>query len=130
VGRSGAGGRPCAFKIRAIVEAPDAMPDVRQRALDPRVAPRRILRGHPDHQAPDLGEHAAPAKPDRVRPLPGDELTMPPQQRIGRHDRGDLAQRSTAHPERAPTERSPIRIGQAQAPPSQLPRRRRFSSIR
>jgi len=57
----------------------------------------------------------------RVRPSPGNESTMPPQQRIGRHDRGDLAQRPTAHSEGAQGEPSPVVIGQAQAARSQLP---------
>jgi hypothetical protein len=46
---------------------------------------------------------------------------MPPQQRIWRHDRGDLAQRPTAHPERSHREPPPIVISEAQAPPTQLP---------
>jgi hypothetical protein len=55
VGRSGTGGRPWVFRIRAIVERPDAMPDVLERALDPRVAPRWVLLRHPHDQAADLG---------------------------------------------------------------------------
>ena len=97
------------------------MPDVLQRALDPRVAPRRILRRHPHHEVPDFGEHTAMTTPSGVCPLPGDELTVPPQQRIRRHDRGDSTQRLTAHSEGAYGEPSPVFIGQAQATPSQLP---------
>ena len=102
--------------------AADAMPDVLQRALDPRVAPRRILLRHPHDQPPNLGEHAAPTRPGRrVRPLPGDQLPMPAEQRVGRDDRGDLAQRLTAQPVRPRGEPPPVVIGEAQAPPTQLP---------
>jgi hypothetical protein len=46
---------------------------------------------------------------------------MPPQKRIWRHDRGDLTQRPTAHPEGSHRKPPPIVIGQMQAPPTQLP---------
>src|SRR5215471_21335728 len=97
------------------------MPHVLQRALDPRAAPRWILLRHPYHEAPDFGDHAATTRPAGVRPLPGDELTMPPQQRFGCHDRGDLTQRPTAHTEGAYHEAAPFLIGQAQTPRAQLP---------
>ncbi|HEX2453146.1 MAG TPA: hypothetical protein VHI99_05565, partial [Vicinamibacterales bacterium] len=48
--------------------------------------------------------------PGRVAyvPFPRDELPMPPQQRIRRHDGGDFPQRPTAHPERSYRESSPV----------------------
>jgi hypothetical protein len=51
-------------------------------------APRRILLRHADDQSPDVERHAAPAGPSTVRPFPGDQLTMPAQQGVGRRDRG------------------------------------------
>ena len=46
---------------------------------------------------------------------------MPAEQRVGRDDRGDLAQRLTAQPERPHGEPPPVVIGQTQTPPTQLP---------
>jgi hypothetical protein len=51
-----------------------------------------------------------------VRPLP-----VPTEQRVGRDDRGDLAQRPTADPERPHGDPSPVVTRQAQAPPTKLP---------
>jgi len=57
----------------------DSMADVPQRADDSGVAPRRILRGHAHYQTPDLGQHArTTASRLRVRPLAGNQLSMPP----------------------------------------------------
>lgn len=54
------------------------MPDVLRGALDPCVAPRRILLSHPNDEAPDLGEHTtATGLGLHVRPLPGDESAVP-----------------------------------------------------
>ena len=50
VGRCGTGGTPAAFRIAANCRAAHAMADVLQRALNARVAPRRVLVGHPHHQ--------------------------------------------------------------------------------
>jgi len=96
------------------------MPHVMRRALDPCVAPGRILRRHTDHEAPDVGQHPGLTRPSGVCPLLGDKLTMPPQQRVRRHDRGHSSQRLTAHLEGAYGEPPPVFIGQAHAPPSQL----------
>ena len=76
--------------------ASHTMSDILQRALDPRVAPRRIFLRHPYEEPVDLGEDAAPSWPRRVRPFPRDELPMPAQNRIGRDDRRDLSEAPTA----------------------------------
>src|SRR5438034_6847435 len=61
-----------------------------------RVAPRGILLGHAHDEPSDLREHArTPAPPLRVRPFARDELPMPPENRVGRDNRGDLAQPAT-----------------------------------
>ena len=55
------------------------MPDILEGALDPRVAPGGILFRHPNDQAANLGEDTVTAGAlVRVRPLPHDELPMPP----------------------------------------------------
>jgi hypothetical protein len=75
------------------------MADILQRADDPGVAPRGILLGHPHHQALDLQEHTrTTAAPFRVRPLAGDELPVPPKYRVGRDDRRDRGEATTAQP--------------------------------
>ncbi len=52
----------------------------------------RILLRHPDHEPPNLGQHAATARPRlRIGPLPGDEPPMPAQQGVGGDNRRDGA---------------------------------------
>jgi hypothetical protein len=102
--------------------AANPMPHVLERALDPRVAPRRILPRHPQNQSPDLDEDAATMLAGSlVRPFTDDQLPVPPQQRVRRHTRGDLAQRATPHPDGARREPPPVVIGEAKASPTQLP---------
>jgi hypothetical protein len=100
----------------------DAVPEVCQRALNPRIAPRRVLRHHAHDQPADLPEHASTARRRlRVCPLPRDQVPVPTQQRIGGDDRGDLAQPPTPQPVRPNGEPPPVVIGQVQAP-SDYPR--------
>src|ERR1700676_3214500 len=64
------------------------MSDVLQSAVDPGVAVRRVLFRHPHHEPPNFHDHARTTRPARcIRPFPGDRLAMPPQNRVGRHDR-------------------------------------------
>jgi hypothetical protein len=96
----------------------DAVSEVLQRPLNPRIAPRRIPRRHAHDQLADLRERASTARRwVRVRPLPRNELPVPAQQRIGGDDRSDLAQPPTAQPVRPNSEPPPVVIGQAQVPP-------------
>jgi len=71
--------------------AANAMPHVLQRTLNPRVAPGRVVLGHPHDQMPDLGQHTPRLGSSRVGPFTSDELSVPPQQGIRRHDRRNLA---------------------------------------
>ena len=41
--------------------APDRVAQIRERALNPRIAPVAILHRHADHQLPNLGQHRRPA---------------------------------------------------------------------
>jgi hypothetical protein len=98
------------------------MADILQCALDSRVAPRRVLHGHAHDQPPNLGEDAAPTRTAlRECPLARDQLSVPAEQCVRSHDRGDLAQGTTTQPVRSHSQASPIVIRQAQAPPTQLP---------
>ena len=91
------------------------MTDILEGALNPRVAPRRVLLGHPQDQPPDLGEHArTTAPPLRVRPLPRDQLPMPAENRVGRDDRRDLTEAATAQPVPVPRQPTAFFIGQAE----------------
>ena len=97
------------------------MADVLQRPLDSGVAPGGILFRHPHRQAPNLRQHSTTARtPSGVRPLPGDELPMPAQQRVRSHDGRDLPQPSTPQPIRSHGESAPIVIGQLQTSTPQL----------
>ena len=90
------------------------MADVFQGAEDPRVAPCRIVFGHPHDESPDLRDHArTTAAPLRVRPFARDELPMPAENRIGRHDRGDATQAATTHLMSACREPTAFVVGQA-----------------
>src|SRR5262245_25075301 len=90
------------------------MADVLQRADDPRVAPRRVLLSHAHHQTPDLRTHArATAAAFRVRPFPRDELSMPPENRVGCDDRGDVTKAATAQPVSVHGQPTAFLVGQA-----------------
>jgi hypothetical protein len=75
------------------------MADVLERALDPRVAPRRILHRHPHNKLTNFDQDTASSGFPGVRPLPGDQLAMPPQQRVRCRDRRDRPQGRTAETE-------------------------------
>src|SRR5438552_11450224 len=74
------------------------MPDILQRAWEPCVAPGGILFGHPDNERLDLLEHTPTTRPANVSPLPRDQLSVPPENRVGCDDRRDLTEPATAHP--------------------------------
>jgi len=73
-----------------------------------------------DKKTLDLQEDAAPAAWTSVRPLPGNELPMPAQQRVGRGDGGDRAQGRAAHPVRPRGEPSAIIVGETRSPDPNL----------
>jgi hypothetical protein len=104
---------------------------VLQGAAHPRIAPGGILLGHTHDEPPDLHEYASTtASPFCVRPFARDELPMPPQNRVGRDDRGDLTQPATANRcPRMPSRRRSSSLSRRRRPRS-CPRRMRFSSIR
>ncbi len=58
-------------KVALAQRAAHAMPDIPERASDPRVAPGRILVRHPNDQPANLGEYIVPARARvRIHPLP------------------------------------------------------------
>jgi hypothetical protein len=78
--------------------ARNLMAQIGQRPLDSSVAPIPVLRGHGGDQAPDLilrpGTTGTPLLAAII--FPGDELTMPGQERLRRHDGGQLMKRPPA----------------------------------
>ena len=80
-------------------------------ALNPSVAPRVILSGHPQHQSPDrqCGGWAARSS-SWVGPATGDEVGVPAQQRSGRHE-PHPAQRDGQQPAQR-TEHGAVQPGQ------------------
>jgi hypothetical protein len=69
------------------------MTEIFQGTLDAGIAPRRILGGHSHDETPNLPQDSWPADSRRwIRPFPGNEQPMAPQNRIGSDDRGNLAQ--------------------------------------
>src|SRR5258708_24650864 len=96
------------------------MPKILEGSLDPRVAPRGILFRHPDDQALNLGEDTPTASAlARVRPLPHDELPVPPQDRVRRHDGRDLTQDLPPQPMPADRQASPVGVCELEAPLTQ-----------
>src|SRR5579859_6698718 len=76
----GRGGNAMAAEDGADGGGGDTMADLDELALDPEVAPTRVLLGHPDHELADLvGQRwpAAPGTEKEGRPLVADEVTMP-----------------------------------------------------
>ena len=100
----------------------DRVAEVGQGAADPRVAPSRILDGHPHDQ---LGNRLRCQRPTTTTVgaavvLLGDQLPIPAQDRVRRDDARDLSEDSPA--ELLPTygEPTPLCVGQAERTTAQL----------
>ena len=61
------------------------MTHVLQRALNARVTPARILAGHPNHEAPNLGPHSRASGSPVVGPFPRSQFAMRSKNGVGRH---------------------------------------------
>jgi hypothetical protein len=95
---------------------------VLQRPLDPRVAPPGILGGYPHNQGRDLlHDPGAAWLLRRERPLPGDQLAMPPQDRVGRHESRDLPQEPSPESSAFGGEAAALVVGQPEAAALHLP---------
>ena len=68
--------------------------EVRQRPPNPRVAPLRILDGHPDHEHGDSSSRRRPPSPAAGAAVvfPGDQSPVPAQDRVQGDDTRDLRQ--------------------------------------
>ena len=98
------------------------VPDILQRASQPRVAPPRVPRRHFHEQPHDLGGCPGPSWSALRAPvvLLRHKLPIPPQDRIGRRDAGHLPERLP--PDDLPDSRQPppFGIGQADLAPQPL----------
>jgi hypothetical protein len=72
--------------------AANVMPQVRQRALNSRIAPRSILQGHANDELDDHLDRSGPTGSTAVgvRPFLCDQRSIPPHQRIRRDRRVEL----------------------------------------
>jgi hypothetical protein len=75
------------------------MSEVLQGALNPRIAPRRVLRRHAHGERPDLRVHTrAPRAATCVRPLADDQIAMPPENGVRRGDYGHIPKDAASDP--------------------------------
>jgi hypothetical protein len=112
------------FQDTANGRAAHAVPDVFECALDPRIAPGRILGRHAHDELTDLAEDNAAVGFPRVRPFAGDQLAMPPQQRVWRGDRGKLPQGRATDLICARGQAAPIFIREPRPPSAKLTRQK------
>jgi hypothetical protein len=121
IGRSRLGGIPCSFRIFAIVDRATRWPTFLS-APWIRVEPQVGLSvAHPDGETADFGLHAGSARPrPHVGPLPGNQLAVPPQDRVRRDDRRDVREDPSA--ETLPDDGEPATfvVAQPHAPAVQL----------
>ena len=98
------------------------MLQVRQGSLDPRVAPPAVVGGHPRDQRADLAHDRRPSRTTTGTPivLLGDESPVPCQQRIRRHDRGELAQQPSSQCPGFRGEPTALVVSEAQATGAEL----------
>jgi hypothetical protein len=102
----------------------DLVVEIGERALDPVVAPGRVLPGHAQDEAGYVCGDGWPSgcclPPFAVVPLLGDQPPVPAQDRVGRDDRRQLHQRPAADRLALGCQDAPLVVGEEEPPPSQL----------
>jgi hypothetical protein len=97
------------------------MTDVVQGSLDSGVTPACILPCHSNGQLrDDLHDPRPTRRPSLVRPLLGDELPMPAQDRVGSDERGNFEESSTADLLSADSQPATRIIGQSESSAAEL----------
>ena len=99
------------------------MPQVRESALDPSVAPGRIVFGHPDHELLDLlsdTRSATRSSPLAPIKLLGDQVLVPPQEGVRSGKRRDVFQALASEWVGERREAAPFGIGEAKATTAEL----------
>jgi hypothetical protein len=76
----------------------DVVIEVCKSSLNPRVAPAAVLCRHPHDQRSDLGDDGRSSQTTPGTPIvfPGDQCLVPRQQRVRRHNRGNLTQQPSS----------------------------------
>jgi hypothetical protein len=94
----------------------DLVPEVGQRVADPRVAPPRILYGHPDDELCEIARRQRPASTSAGAAvvLLGDQSAVPAQDRVGRDDACRLSQCPPSPSLAAHCESAALGVSQAQ----------------
>ena len=100
----------------------DMVIEVGERTLDPRVAPRAVLRRHPDDP---LANHLADRWPSLTAALativlPSNQRPMPREQGVRRHDRSDLLQHASTECVGFRGQSDPLVVGEPEPPRSEL----------
>ena len=97
------------------------MPNVLEGPANARVAPGWVFFGHPHDELPDLLDHAGTSEPlAGIGPFPGDEVSVPPQNGVRRHDRRDLAQCHASKAVSTHRETTPLILRESQPAAAQL----------
>ena len=96
------------------------MANVAEGALDPRVAPRRILCRHAHDELTNLDQDPTPSRLPGGGPFPGDQLAMPSQQGVRRCDRRDVPQGCTSDSVRSRSEPTAIVVRETQPTATKL----------
>jgi len=99
-----------------MVLAPTRIPTLAELALDPDVAPPRVLPGEAEDELADVrvDRRTSRLSPRSVDPLPPDELAVPPEQRLGRdEERGPSL---TTHEPSGRGEENPVDRSEPRAP--------------
>jgi hypothetical protein len=102
--------------------AAESVAEIAQRSSNPGVAPARVARGEPDDELPyavRTGGATRFASSSAVI-LPGDELTVPAQNRVRCHQSGDLVQHASAQYPTFRREASALVVSEPRPPLAQL----------
>jgi hypothetical protein len=112
---------PSAFRVLADRRAPDTVPEIAQRALDPAVAPVRVVGRHADDERLDPAHDAAAAHTWLgVRPLGRDQSSVPAHDRVRRDDRGHALEQAAPQDLASRLQAAALVIAQAQPSVAEL----------
>jgi hypothetical protein len=128
--RSGAGSMPCLFRMSAMVLWASSCPQIRQCPVNTAVSPVSVLLGHVNDHLLDVGGGTRPSGTalSAAVVLFSDQSLVPAQQRLRRHDRGELSQELTAQSFGPGSQATPLVVVSCKRRSPSCSRRTRFSS--
>ncbi len=103
--------------------AGDRVTQIRQGTLDSRVTSTRCFPGYANGEDGDLLHHGRPSRvvpSGTVVPLVGNQSSMPPENRVRCHDRGDLGQDPVSDGFSFRCQTTSLGVGQAKTSPAEL----------